>query len=162
LPIGPPPAEPDGDLPLSGVALPLSVPAEPPFDWVPAEGSEGSGEPVDGGEGMEEPVPPGIDGVPEGDEVGEGMPVLPVEPPLGGLGAPEEPPLGGLGAPGAPGAPPLVLAQPAISNGTPSSDARIAAGSSGACARERAAFISWHLCWRWVGHAPRRRTIHLR
>ena len=140
-------------MPLSGVALPLSEPAEPPFDWVPAEGSEGSGEPVDGdgNEGMEEPVP-GSDGVPEGDGVGEGMPELPVDPPLGGLGAP--------GAPGAP--PPLVLAQPAISNGTPSSDARIAAGSSGACAREGTAFISWHLCWRWARHAPRLRTIHLR
>jgi hypothetical protein len=131
LPVEAEPGDPPGDLPLSGVALP-----DVPEDWVPAEGSEGS-EPLegDGIEGIDEP-PLGIEGMPPlGEDVGEGMPALP--PPLGELeplGVPPGLPL--LGGP-----PPPVVWQPTSINEEPSSDARIAAGMSGACARVEAAFI---------------------
>ena len=136
------PGDPEGDLPLSGVALP-----DLPEDWVPDEGSEGSGEPVDGdgSDGSDEP-PPGVDGMPPlGEDVGEGKPAPPGDgvPPLG---TPPELPPGGP-------APPVVL-QPVSSSEAPSSDARIAAGNSGACARDKAAFISLRLCWRFSQHAP--------
>ena len=79
------------------------------------------------------PVPvPGIgEGIPEGEDVGDGMPPL---------GEPE-PPLEGLGAPGVPPPPELVL-QPEIIREAPSSDARIAAGVA-ALAR-----VKGRLSWR--------------